>query len=150
MAIVVPNGILNNPSTKYVRQFLFTHAQILAVVDMHRDLFMPGNDTQCSILLLRRRAIGEIAMDYPIFMAVADKVGHDRRGNTIHKRNPDGTEMLQKRINEAVRIVGGQVQKYAVEVVEPIVDDETDDVANSYLEWVKEHRHVIEGTVVAV
>jgi type I restriction enzyme M protein len=30
----------------------------------------------------------------PIFMAVADRVGFDRRGNTLFKRGPDGEEIL--------------------------------------------------------
>jgi type I restriction enzyme M protein len=135
MAIVLPNGILNNPGLKYLRQSLFNKAQILAVVDMHRDLFMPKNDTQCSMVLLRRRAPGEKVVDYPIFMAVADKIGHDKRGQHIYKRSPDGKEIFAKRIKEAARIVDGELQKYSVEVLEPVVDDELDDVAEAYLDW---------------
>ena len=29
-------------------------------------------------------------------MAVAEKVGPDRRGNTLYKRNPDGEEILDE------------------------------------------------------
>ncbi len=39
MAMVIPNGILNNPGMSYVRQWLVREAQILSVVDMQRDLF---------------------------------------------------------------------------------------------------------------
>ncbi|MDP2601080.1 MAG: N-6 DNA methylase [Deltaproteobacteria bacterium] len=41
MAMVIPNGILNNPALGYVRQWLLTHTQILSVVDMARDRFQP-------------------------------------------------------------------------------------------------------------
>ena len=51
MAIVIPNGILNNPGLAYVRQWLLRNVQILAVVDMQRDLFQPKNDTQTSMVL---------------------------------------------------------------------------------------------------
>ena len=35
------------------------------------------------------------AADYPIFMAVAEKVGFDRRGNTLYKRSAEGAEITQ-------------------------------------------------------
>jgi type I restriction enzyme S subunit len=52
----------------------------------------------------RRRPRQEIAAidlggepDYPVFMAVAEKVGFDRRGNTLYKRGPDGEEIIEER-----------------------------------------------------
>ena len=33
--------------------------------------------------------------DYPVFMAVAEKVGIDRRGNDVYKRRPDGEVILE-------------------------------------------------------
>ncbi len=75
---------------------LVRHAQILAVVDMHRDLFQPGNDTQTSMVLMRRLSAEEVAeaeitgLDYPLFMAVAEKIGHDKRGNVIYRRTDEG------------------------------------------------------------
>ncbi len=79
MAMVIPNGILNNPSLAYVRQWLLTKVQPLAVVDMHRDLFQPGNDVQTSMVFMRRLSEDEehtamlSGLDYPVFMAVAEK-----------------------------------------------------------------------------
>lgn len=52
MAMVIPNGILNNPSLEYVRSWLLLNAQLIAVVDMQRDLFQPKNDTQTSMVLI--------------------------------------------------------------------------------------------------
>lgn len=94
MAIVLPNGLLNNSGLACFRRVILAEAQILAVVDMHRDLFQPRNDTQTSMVLLRKWGVGENAEshgDYPIFMAVADHVGHDKRGRTTYKRNADGS-----------------------------------------------------------
>ncbi len=61
MAIVLPNGLLNNPGLSYFRKAVLSKAQLLAVVDMHRDLFQPHNDTQTSMVLLRKWAVGETA-----------------------------------------------------------------------------------------
>ena len=40
MAMVIPNGILNNPSLEYVRSWLLLNAQLIAVVDMQRDFLL--------------------------------------------------------------------------------------------------------------
>ena len=59
MAIVLPNGILNNPALGYVRHWILRNAQVIAVVDMARELFQPKNDTQTSMVLLRRLSASE-------------------------------------------------------------------------------------------
>src|SRR5207253_7060396 len=59
MGMVIPNGILNNPALGYVRQWLIHNTQIIAVVDMARELFQPKNDTQTSMILMRRLSASE-------------------------------------------------------------------------------------------
>ena len=65
MAMVMPNGLLNNTSLAYFRKAILDKAQLLAVVDMHRDLFQPKNDTQTSMVLLRKWGNGETAETHP-------------------------------------------------------------------------------------
>lgn len=148
MAMVIPNGILNNPSTAYVRDWLLKRAQILAVVDMHRDLFQPGNDTQTSMVLMRRLSLEEEStaeesgLDYPLFMAVAEKIGHDKRGTVIWRRTPDGSDALVKRIEAVAEIdqeSGSEVLR-SVEVTDRQIDDELPEVAQAYLDWLEEQR----------
>lgn len=146
MAMVIPNGILNNPSLAYVRQWLLTKVQLLAVVDMHRDLFQPGNDTQTSMVVMRRLTAREeeiaqqSGLDYPIFMAIADKIGHDKRGNTLYRRNDDGSDVLVKKhetIREIDQSTGKEIIK-EVDVTDRLVDDELDEVADAFLAWLEE------------
>lgn len=148
MAMVIPNGILNNPGNAYVRQWLVRHAQILAVVDMHRDLFQPGNDTQTSMVLLRRLSPDEVAeahtsgLDYPLFMAVAEKVGHDKRGSVVYRRTDDGADALVKRVETVIEIdqeSGDEVLR-DIEVTERLIDDELPEVAEAYLRWLGAQR----------
>ncbi|MBY4040282.1 N-6 DNA methylase [Rhodococcus fascians] len=148
MAIVVPNGILNNPGLAYVRQWILRNTQILAVVDMHRDLFQPGNDTQTSMVLMRRLNLDEVnqaqssGLDYPLFMAVAEKIGHDKRGNLIYRRTPEGEDALVKRI-ESVREIDqetGDETLKSVEITERQIDDELADVSIAYLRWLSEQQ----------
>jgi type I restriction enzyme M protein len=148
MAMVIPNGILNNPGLAYVRQWLLRRAQILAVVDMHRDLFQPGNDTQTSMVLMRRLSPEEAdkadaaGLDYPIFMAVTEKIGHDKRGNMIYRRTDDGEDALVKRIEtikEIDQTTGAEVLR-DIEVTERQIDDELPEAATAYLRWLSEQR----------
>jgi type I restriction enzyme M protein len=148
MAMVIPNGILNNPSTAYVRNWILKKAQVLAVVDMHRDLFQPGNDTQTSMVLMRRLSADEEAvadrdgLDYPLFMAVAEKIGHDKRGSVIWRRTADGSDALVKRVETIAEIdqeTGTEVLR-EVEVTDRQVDDELPEVAEAYRAWLEEQR----------
>lgn len=142
MAIVLPNGLLNNPGLAYFRQCILAQAQLLAVVDMHRDLFQPRNDTQTSMVLLRKWSAGETAAthgDYPVFMAIADSVGHNKRGATIYKRAPDGSLLLHETVKKhRIPKSDGSFEEVEIKAKEPIVDDELDDVAETYHRWLAE------------
>jgi len=85
MAIVLPDGILGNISEGYIRKFISDKAKILAVVDMPPETFQPSTSTKTSLLFLQKKKENEKIEDYPIFMAVAEKCGHDRRGKPINK-----------------------------------------------------------------
>ncbi len=142
MAVVIPNGILNNPALGYVRQWMLHNTQILAVVDMARELFQPKNDTQTSMVLLRRLSAHERAaaagsgLDYDVFMAVTEKVGRDKRGNVIYRRNEKGEDILVLRDESGSATTSDFGDKApAIEVLDRVVDDELPDVAIAYSEW---------------
>jgi type I restriction enzyme M protein len=143
MAMVIPNGILNNPALEYVRHWMLQNTQVLAVVDMARDLFQPHTDTQTSMVLLRRLSADEQAtaaktgLDYPVFMAIAEKIGHDKRKNAIFRRRPDGQEILATRTERVMQYDpdAGMEMLRTVEVNERVLDDELPEVAAAYKLW---------------
>jgi len=53
LAIVLPQGKLNNTNTKYVRQWLMEKARILAVVGLNVNTFKPHTGTKTSVLFLQ-------------------------------------------------------------------------------------------------
>ena len=148
MAIVVPNGILNNPALGYVRQWILENVQVVAVVDMARELFQPKNDTQTSMVLMRRLDNGERAkakageLDYETFMAFTEKVGKDRRGNPLYRRNEYGEEIvaIRREIVSAVDAKTGEVTTKEIELKELLIDDELHEAADAYLDWVRGER----------
>mgnify|MGYP002510439033 FL=1 len=143
MAMVIPNGILNNPSLEYVRYWLLKNVQVLAVVDMQRDLFQPGNDTQTSMVFMRRFDKNEKVqaekenINYPIFMAVAEKIGHDKRGAVIYKKDSDGKEIISHDINaeEILDPVSGQTIIFDSGTDDRVVDDDMPEVVQAYRKW---------------
>lgn len=98
LCIVLPDGILGNPDDEYIRYWLLKQCEVLALVDMPVELFLPKVGMQTHLVFLRRKSTNEMNQeslsdapkDYPIFMAIAKKVGKDRRGNYTHKRDRDG------------------------------------------------------------
>jgi len=85
MGIVLPDGILGNVTDGYIRKFILEKAKILAVVDMPAETFQPSTSTKTSLLFLQKKKEGEKVENYPIFMAVAEKCGHNRRGKPIEE-----------------------------------------------------------------
>ncbi|MFX0093866.1 MAG: restriction endonuclease subunit M [Candidatus Hodarchaeota archaeon] len=85
MGIVLPDGILGNDTDGYIRTFILKQAKILAIVDMPVETFMPSVSTKTSMLFLQKKKAHEHIEDYPIFIAVAEKCGHDRRGKEIEE-----------------------------------------------------------------
>lgn len=121
---------------------------MLAVVDMARDLFQPKNDTQTSMVLMRRlsaeeeKAAATKGLSYPIFMAVAEKIGHDKRGNTIYRRTADGKDVIVAKrewVTEIEETSGEELIK-TIELRDRVVDDELPEVAEAYPAWLAEHQ----------
>ena len=106
MAIVLPQGIFNNTSDKYIRDFISDHARILAVVGLDTNTFKPHTGTKTSVLFLQRwnndPAQGPLCKkkdktkDYPIFFAVSEESGKDNSGEYVYLKKDDGQYKLDK------------------------------------------------------
>jgi len=101
MAIVVPDGILTNASLEYVRVFIMENARILAVVSLPAETFIPhGTGSKTSVLFLQKvpkhKLIELKEGNYPIFMAMCERIGYVVRGKTIFKKNKQGELIDEK------------------------------------------------------
>jgi type I restriction enzyme M protein len=99
MAIVLPQGKLNNTNTEYVRKWLIDKARILAVVGLHVNTFKPHTGTKTSLLFLQKWAgeAGKPKDDYPIFMATSKKSGKDNSGEYVYKKDEKGNFIPDER-----------------------------------------------------
>lgn len=81
-AIVLPDGILTNSSSQYVRDFILEKFQLLAVVSLPQCAFAHfGAGVKASIIFVRKRKVNEKPDENePIFMAAPELIGYDATG----------------------------------------------------------------------
>jgi type I restriction enzyme M protein len=96
LGIVLPDSILSNPGLEWIREWLLQEVNVLASVDLPVETFQPSTGTQTSVLILQKRRPTDKQEDYTIFMASPEMVGHDRRGNPVYDKTPDGDIKLDK------------------------------------------------------
>lgn len=111
MAIVLPEGIFGNPSDRYIIEHVLQNSRILGIISCPPETFQPSTHTKTSVLLLEKNP--KLRRDYEIFMAIAEKVGHDKNGKVIYKINERGDFILDK---------GGK----------RIIDDDLPDIVDRY------------------
>ena len=101
MVIVLPKQNLSGAKEESVefRKWLLKRVQITAIVDLPREAFQPHTGTKTSLVFLKK--VRNIPDNYPIFMAVSEAVGHDRRGLPLYKKDSNGTDLRNDK-NERV------------------------------------------------
>jgi type I restriction enzyme M protein len=146
VAIVLPDGILGNPDAASIRYWILRNCQVLASVDLPVEAFLPQVGVQASLLFLRRKSLKEIdaealgsRQDYTVFMAVAEKVGHDRRGVTVYQRDADGAEIIFPSKKTSLR--RRKSRQLPVPVETPVQDKKIDDdlplISEAYRKFLK-------------
>ncbi|KKQ32529.1 MAG: Type I Restriction Enzyme [Candidatus Nomurabacteria bacterium GW2011_GWA1_37_20] len=120
MAIVLPQGVLNNTNMEYVREYLFDKARILAVVGLHGNTFKPHTGTKTSVLFLQKWKDKPLK-DYPIFMAVSKKGGKDNSGDYIYKKDANGNYFHDTKGRK-------------------VLDHDLDEIADGFLKFAKEEK----------
>lgn len=146
MAMVLPDGILGSPGLGYVREWILRHTKVLASIDLHPDTFQPFVSIQTSVLILERKSDDLVAMeeaagrmnDYKVFMAVANHVGHDKRGNTIYVRDPKGNEIVEEFTEQVKEYESGIPVLRHQKTRKKVLDDNTQQLAQEFRRWLSE------------
>lgn len=145
LGIVLPDSILGSPGLGYIREWLIKNTRIIASIDLHVDTFQPRNGTQTSVLLLQKKTQDQVdeenksgkMADYNIFMAIVEKVGHDKRGNPIFKRDKEGNEILAPDVNN-ISVLGNissGEKTVSTQQKRKIEDDQTPEVPPIFADW---------------
>lgn len=145
MGIVLPDSILGAPGLGYIREWLIKNHRIIASVDLHADTFQPRNGTQTSVLFLQKKTQEQrdteekngVMADYNIFMAMVEKVGHDKRGNPVFKRDNEGNEILVPDVSNTLVLGTTSSGEHTVSTQQKrkVEDDQTPDVPAIFKKW---------------
>jgi type I restriction enzyme M protein len=146
MAIVLPDGILGSPGLGYVREWILRHTRILASIDMHPDTFQPHVSVQTSLLVLVRKDEELIMMegaadqmnDYEVFMALANHIGHDKRGNRTYVRDRLGNEIVEEVTEQVKEYEEGEPVIRHQQTRKKVIDDNTLQIAQGFRRWASE------------
>jgi type I restriction enzyme M protein len=101
LGIIVDDGVLNNPTADYVRDYIMRNFLIKAIIALPYDSFkFQDAHNYTSILFLKKKKAGEIQSD--IFMAVAEHIGENFGKSTVVMPND-----LEKIVEDYVKFNEG-------------------------------------------
>jgi type I restriction enzyme M protein len=123
MAIILPQGIFNNSTEKYVRDFIMKKARILAVVSLGQNTFKPHTGTKTSVLFLQKwdDKLCPKRENYPIFFAVSEKAGKNNSGEYVFAKDKEKQPLIDKH---------GHL----------IVNHDLEDIASQFIEFAKKEK----------
>lgn len=125
MAVVLPDGLLQNISNSHIRFWMRSEAVVLGVVSIPQEAFIPyGTGIKTSLLLLQKQP----AASGNVFMARLQKIGYDVKGQPIHKRDDKGKFLRSAQ--------GGNV-----------VDDDIEEIATAYRQF-RQGQFVLDGDAI--
>ena len=83
LAIVLPDGVLSNPTDGYIVQHMLERSELIGLIDLPMSTFLPYTPTKTHLIFLRRT--DNPRKDYTFFMSYAKTCGHDKRGREIYE-----------------------------------------------------------------
>ena len=91
IGIVMPKGFLDNISYEQYRQWLLNRYILNGVVTLHKDTFQPDTGVRtCILFITKPEKSNAIPEDYPIFMAISQRIGQDSKGNSVFVLDGNG------------------------------------------------------------
>ena len=99
LGIVLPDGLLANRSTQYVRKWIDDSMKVRAIVSLPIETFTPfGAGVKTSIMFARKWTTDERhEPDYPVFLGGIDNIGYDATGR---KRDTSDVNEFTEQVRE--------------------------------------------------
>ena len=138
MAIILPNGDLENSSLDYVRSYILSKAELLGVVHLPHDTFVPfGTGVRASVIFLAKKPTRNNS-DAAFFGQIT-RLGYqaNKACAPIYKRGPNGRPELDENdeplLDEDYTELAGKVLKW--------MDGMSVQPADNFF-WIKNHRTI--------
>ena len=103
LGIVLPNGHLENSSLEYLRAYIKTSMDVLGVILLPQDTFIPyGTGVKTSLLFLQKKD-KKIKND-KVFFSQIKKIGYsgNKAKRPIYKRNEHGKNIIDEDFSEVI------------------------------------------------
>ena len=103
LGVVIPDGILNNPSLAFLRDWLLKRSKIIASIDLPKETFGRNKGVNNPSVLIAQKFSHQEYLDAEkniidtsgsVFMCAPTTSGIDKRGNTVFLRHPTGEYIL--------------------------------------------------------
>ncbi|MCS6919752.1 MAG: N-6 DNA methylase [Fimbriimonadales bacterium] len=99
LAVVLPDGILQNATTEHVRAWIRDRAELAAVVSLPQHTFVPyGTGIKTSLIVLKKRP----TTASHVFMAIPRRIGYDVKGQPCYVRDGRGQIVRDARGNPVI------------------------------------------------
>ncbi|MCL2405078.1 MAG: SAM-dependent methyltransferase [Defluviitaleaceae bacterium] len=136
MAIVLPQGRLNNSSDKQIRDYIAQRCRILAVVGLHGNVFKPHTGTKTSVLFVQKwdDELCPKVEDYPIFFATMQKPSKNNSGEKLYVWDIDENKPMLDKHNYL--IVDHDLYKHDVKTGVKAQDG----IAEAFIEFAKREK----------
>jgi type I restriction enzyme M protein len=154
VGIVLPDGMLSNPGSEHIRRWILENCWVLASIDMPVETFIVEANVNIltTLLFLKKKTREErhaealgARFDYPVFMAVAERVGVDRRGNSLYRRTPDGEILFKdEEFRDSIRVNNEIITRKGRRRV-PEIDNDLPEIARKYKEFRERYPEPPEG-----
>lgn len=79
LAIIIDQGVLNSKTNMDVREYIFSHFEIMGVIDLPESAFLPYANVSSSIMILQKK-MGNVKQRQAFF-AKSEKIGRKSNGD---------------------------------------------------------------------
>lgn len=101
MAIVLPNGDFENSSLGYLRFFIQKQADLIAIIQLPQETFIPsGTGVKTSVLFLKKKG-GQEILPEKLFFGNVTKLGYlgNKNGSVVYKKDNKGNVLKDNKGN---------------------------------------------------
>ena len=93
-AVVLPDGILQNPSAEYIRYWLGNKVDLISTISLPQETFAPfGTGIKTSLVLFRKKTGGQDRKQRVLYILIGN-IGYDRRGKPQPKNDIPWVEQV--------------------------------------------------------
>jgi type I restriction enzyme M protein len=114
---VIPDGVLQNSSSKFVRDWLLKHADLVSVISCPSVTFIPyGTGVKTSLITLQKKK--KSVRKNLSYLAISSSVGYDPRGKAKYLEtlveDPSSQALLNFKVDEDLSAIADEINKFKV------------------------------------